>query len=339
MGPIVWLLVAAWSFMCPGAGQAIAERPRATYAWAAAVLVAVLALPLTVWALPVVIAIQLGAAVHAVVQIRRARVRQPTWWNKHVAVAMGAWLIGVVYGTLFLEPFKIPASSMYPTLEIDDHLYVERLTLQWRAPERGEIIVFRQPCQPDRDYIKRVIAVANDTIEVRCNVVYVNGAAVPNELVAADCTYNDRDDFRGEWFVRKCSRYRETLDGHTYEVFHDPERPQRDEERRQGGGLGIGDGKDFPELGEALRNCSSVDRFEGGPSSEQQPGRLVETKPDAGPCELQRHFVVPPDSLFVLGDNRSNSNDSRFWGVVPVGHVRGRVVGRVWPLGRIGGIK
>jgi signal peptidase I len=339
MGPIAWLMVIAWSFMCPGAGQAIAERPRAAFVWAAAGLVAVLVVPLTVWAVFVAVAVRLGAAIDAIVRLRRARLSRPTWWSRPAAVATGAWLIGVVYASLFVHAFKIPSTAMSPTLAIDDHIYVEGLTLQWRSPERGEVIVFRQPCQPDRDYNMRVIAVANDTIEIRCNVVYVNGAAVPSELIAAECEYYDRDDFRGDWFSRTCSRYRETLDGRTYEVFHDPERPQRDEARRVGGGLGIGDAKDFPELGGELRNCGTVDRFEGGPQADQQPGRIVETKPEAGPCEPQYHFVVPPDSLFVLGDNRNNSNDSRFWGVVPVGHVKGRVVGRWWPLGRIGAVK
>jgi signal peptidase I len=55
----------------------------------------------------------------------------------------------------------------------------------------------------------------------------------------------------------------------------------------------------------------------------------METRPSAGPCELQLHYVVPAGHVFVLGDNRPNSNDSRYWGSVPVGNIKGRVIG-IW---------
>lgn len=338
MGLAKWLLVIGWSFLCPGTGQAIAGRRHAAFAWAAAGLVTVLATPLTIWAAYAAIAVRLGAIADAIVRIRRARVNRLEW-SPPAVVATGAWVIGMIYTTLFVEAFKIPASSMYPALEIDDHILVERLTLRWSPPARGDIIVFQQPCQPEVDYIKRVIAVANDTIEIRCNVVYVNGAAVPSELVEGEtCEYKDRYESRSEWIVSRCSRYRETLDGRSYEVFHEADRPARDEELRRTGGRGTGDSKDFPQLeGRPPPSCAGM-RIEGKASPAQQPGRVVETKQGAGPCELQLHFVVPPDSLFVMGDNRGNSNDSRFWGVVPVDHVRGRTVGRYYPFSRIGGI-
>lgn len=67
----------------------------------------------------------------------------------------------------------------------------------------------------------------------------------------------------------------------------------------------------------------------------QARGTLGPAKPGAAACEQQLHFVVPKDSLFVLGDNRDNSNDSRYWGVVPVDTVVGRVISVWWPLDRI----
>ena len=59
--------------------------------------------------------------------------------------------------------------------------------------------------------------------------------------------------------------------------------------------------------------------------------KLVDTKPDAGSCEPQLHYVVPRDHVFVLGDNRRNANDSRFWGALPVKAIRGRVLGLFTP--------
>lgn len=56
----------------------------------------------------------------------------------------------------------------------------------------------------------------------------------------------------------------------------------------------------------------------------------------ADPCAPHRHFVVPPGHVFGLGDNRPNSNDSRYWGAIPVGHIRGRVTGIWLPFARFG---
>jgi signal peptidase I len=60
------------------------------------------------------------------------------------------------------------------------------------------------------------------------------------------------------------------------------------------------------------------------------------TRQDAGPCELQAHYVVPKDHVFVMGDNRSNSNDSRFWGSVPVALIKGKAFGIWYSSGRSG---
>src|SRR5690606_18336001 len=118
-----------------------------------------------------------------------------------------------------------------------------------REPRRGEVIVFVYPCDQDRDYIKRVIALGGDTVEVRCNVVYVNGKAVPSELLEGPkrCTYYDypEDGGPGDW--KTCSRYRETVNGHYYDTFHDPDRPKRDREIAEGNPPPGGDSKDFPQ--------------------------------------------------------------------------------------------
>src|SRR5689334_21155602 len=87
-----------------------------------------------------------------------------------------AILIALALRAVVLEAFKIPSSSMYPTLEINDHIFVNKFIygvripftktklFEVRGPARGEVIVFIYPCDPDRDYIKRVIALAGDSV-------------------------------------------------------------------------------------------------------------------------------------------------------------------------------
>src|SRR4051794_37844267 len=148
--------------------------------------------------------------------------RPPKSTTRDYVESIGAAvLIALALRAFVIEAFKIPSSSMYPTLEIGDHIFVNKflygIRIPWtntklfelRAPRRGEVIVFVQPCEPDRDYIKRVVATAGETIEVRCNVVYVDGKAVQNELVEGDgCTYDDYDELNKKWSTRECSRYR-----------------------------------------------------------------------------------------------------------------------------------
>jgi signal peptidase I len=234
-----------------------------------------------------------------------------------------------VLRTFVVQVFQIPSSSMYPTLLIGDHLFVNKFIygldipfsddkLLTRSPSRGEVIVFAMPCQPERDYIKRVVAVAGDTVEVRCNRLHINGVAVPETQVDdPSCSYDDRDDESG-WKPTQCSRYRETLGGITYETFHNPNRPTSDAN-------GTGNlHHDFPDLlDRTIKDCHHDP--EGAPAANQDPGKVVDVK-SAGACELQVHYVVPAGHVFVMGDNRARSNDSRFWGSVPIENIRGKAM-------------
>ena len=93
----------------------------------------------------------------------------------------------LVIRSALAEPFRIPSGSMVPTLQIGDHILVSKMTYGLRIPftgievlprgepERGDIVVFRYPEDPTVDYIKRLVGVPGDTIEVRDDILYVNG--------------------------------------------------------------------------------------------------------------------------------------------------------------------
>jgi signal peptidase I len=309
------------SLLFPGLGQAMAYRPTRMLVVALGTLATTFAVLCSVWFVPVTLAVRIAGAVDAY----RLLVRQPPPVHRMLAIAIAIVIgaVGLGYAQLALDAFKIPSSSMYPTLVIGDHVYVDKLSPRWRPLERGEVIVFTQPCARHA-YIKRVIATGGDTVEVRCSVVYVNGSAIPSTLSAASASYADYDEIDGRTFSRTASRYRETLGGRSYAVFHDVERPAHD----QVGGKP--DRHDFPRLDVMIApSCRHGDYYPPEPGVQQPSGTIVQSKRDASTCEPQAHFVVPPGSLFVMGDNRSNANDSRYWGVVPIDLVTGRVVG-IW---------
>jgi signal peptidase I len=303
----------------PGVGQGLAGHRLRGVLWAACALALTWLIVVSVWFLPITLVVRLACAVDAYRCLRHAT--REALVSAGIALVIGVVAIGGAQAAL--EAYKIPSSSMYPTLVIGDHVYIDKLSVRWSAPERGEIIVFDQPCA-HRAYIKRVIGVAGDTIEVRCSVVYVNGKAVPASLVTANDKYEDRVEGY-DWKTYEAARYREALGARSYDTFRNREDTNRG---------------DFPQLDRMLApSCTQSDFFRDGPQSEnkQPQGRIIVTKPGAAPCEVQAHFVVPAHSLFVMGDNRHNANDSRFWGVVPLENVTGRAIGIYLSDGPAGG--
>jgi signal peptidase I len=170
-----------------------------------------------------------------------------------IAIAI---LLALFIRTFVVQAFKIPSGSMKETLQIGDHIlvnkfiygiklpFVQKTIIPLKNPKKEDIIVFRYPENPKLDFIKRVVGVEGDVIKVRNKNLYVNDQLVDQEYAIhtdphiIPTAYNKRDNF--------------------------------------------------------------------------------------GPV------IVPPDSLFVMGDNRDNSKDSRFWGFVNLKAVKGKAFMIYW---------
>jgi signal peptidase I len=113
--------------------------------------------------------------------------RAKSKWREYGESLLIAALIAFFVRSFVVQAFKIPSSSMEPTLLVGDHLLVNRLSYAVKVPftdvvifrigtpERGDVIVFRYPVDRTKDFIKRVVAKEGDTVEIKDKVVYVNG--------------------------------------------------------------------------------------------------------------------------------------------------------------------
>src|SRR6266852_1722454 len=131
------------------------------------------------------------------------------------ALAVALLIRGVI-----IEPFKIPSGSMIPTLEIGDQIFVNKFIygvrlpfVNWvpfvlvREPQRGDVIVFNNPADTSKDFIKRVVGIPGDEIKVVDEVVYVNGQPQPRHLVDERYAYFNQDQGQGRWFIDHSSLY------------------------------------------------------------------------------------------------------------------------------------
>jgi signal peptidase I len=333
-------IAALLSLLVPGAGQALLGQTARgiVFAIAAVLCLAIAPLFATVGAIGIVL-VRVLAVLDVIVLLRPPATGSPGVAGIVGGVQAAAML---VIARLALGLYKVPSSSMEPTVHVGQHLVVNKLAYLMSAPARGEFVLFTHPCTRDKTFMKRVIALAGDTVELRCNILYVNGSAVPEKLLEEACTYNDYDE--GRWTKARCTRYSEVLGGESYSVLHGDDRAEIDRDRVAKGDAGTywdwADTHDFPVLDEPpmsrltrpmLPSCGLSDPRHT--DSERALGTIESSlgkgEAPAHPCDPQAHYVVPPDTIFVLGDNRQNSSDSRVWGPVPIGLVQGRVA-LVW---------
>lgn len=150
----------------------------------------------------------------------------PDSWTELGKTAVIAFFLALLIRSFAYEPFNIPSGSMMPTLEIGDYLFVTKYTYGYsqysfpfgaipiadrvwvgQMPERGDIIVFKLPSNPQIDYIKRIVGLPGDTIQTINGRLYINGMIVPREAARVERIDNGRG---GEMTV---TRYLETLPG------------------------------------------------------------------------------------------------------------------------------
>lgn len=200
-----------------------------------------------------------------------AQPRRKPLWREYAEAIVVAMLLAFAIRVFVVQAFKIPSGSMIPTLLVGDHILVSKLSygLQWPGdcrvklalppvtcyttkylirfgqPQRGDVIVFRYPEDEEKDFIKRIVGVPGDVVQIRNKTVYVNGVAVPDQA------YTQRID------------------------------------------PGIIDG-------------------------------AINPRDNYGPV------TVPDHAYFVMGDNRDQSLDSRFWGFVREDKIKGRALRIYW---------
>jgi len=272
---------------------------------------------------------RLSAALRALDELwaEHLALRAKPLWREYGETILLAVVFALLVRSFVVEAFRIPSGSMAPTLLAGDHVFVSKLAyglrfpfthvrvLQRAAPRRGDVIVFESPREKGVDVVKRVVGVPGDVVELREQVLYVNGVRQPRSPLG-EITYEERSDETGIPYQDTCRRYRESL------AKGDLLRP---------------DG----ELEGAVEASWQGGAAAGVASYEVLQCRRARLATREGPYE-----VVGPGHVFVLGDNRDRSADSRGAGgwQVPLGNVKGRVelvfwswgLGGGWPRGGVG---
>ena len=226
-----------------------------------------------------------------------------------------AVFVALLLRAFVVEAFEIPSGSMLPTLEIGDHIFVNKFAyglrvpftkhpprkfFHWGKPKRGEVIVFINNKNVDHDFIKRVIAVGGDDVKVEDGIIFLKRGGqgpwkpVKRRRLDEECRYQDLEG--SNWVIREdCDFWLETLGGHSYRTIVDRDRENRD----------------YPPM----------DLYEAAalPIGSMRLGSL----------QFYNPYKVPQGHYFVMGDNRTNSGDSRYpneVGFVPLDYVKGKAL-------------
>lgn len=134
----------------------------------------------------------------------------PKRWAKRMWKEWGepfliAAMIAIVVRTFLIGPYKIPTGSMRATLLEGDRIFVDKITYRFRPPKRGEIVVFKYPLDPKKDFVKRLIAFSGEEVEIREGAVLINGKRLEEPSQIVGHYYYNRSDWayakEGQKFV------------------------------------------------------------------------------------------------------------------------------------------
>ena len=120
--------------------------------------------------------------------------REAKEWVHSIVVAM---ILTLIIRTFVIQAFKIPSGSMRPTLLEGDKLFVNKYVYRFEAPKRGDIIVFKYPADPKKDFIKRLVGLSGETVEIRDGKIYVNDQALDDPASFGKFYYYNHDPFGG----------------------------------------------------------------------------------------------------------------------------------------------
>ncbi|MBI4003838.1 MAG: signal peptidase I [Candidatus Omnitrophica bacterium] len=118
-------------------------------------------------------------------------------WRENLESLLWAAAIALAIRTFIIAPFKIPSGSMRTTLLEGDRILVNKFLYRFREPQRGDVIVFRFPTDPKRPFIKRLVGVGGDQVEIRDGSVFVNGQPLTGHGAFETRTYVNQGQFGG----------------------------------------------------------------------------------------------------------------------------------------------
>jgi signal peptidase I len=230
------------------------------------------------------------------------RLLMQPWWLDWTAGLFPVIVTVFLLRSFLFEPFKIPSGSMIPTLQIGDLILVNKFTYGVRLPvintkvvevgkpQRGDVMVFRYPPQPNLDYIKRVIGVPGDEISYLNKRLSINGQLLTKDVVQDYLEeVEEMDPNTGKTYLRNqySKQFQEVVPSATGEKKH------------------------------KLLNYDDRPAFVAG----------VTDFVFKDNCRYSAEGVVckvPEGHYFMMGDNRDNSQDSRYWGFVPEQNIVGK---------------
>lgn len=122
------------------------------------------------------------------------RAKWKNWGEPFVVAA----ILAIVIRTFLLGPYKIPTGSMIPTFMIGDRIFVDKVTYRFREPERGDIIVFKYPLDKKKDFVKRLVGLPGEKLEIIEGKLYINGAVLEGEPFSKNYYYNVKDSDYGK---------------------------------------------------------------------------------------------------------------------------------------------